>query len=64
MDASKKINNNILLRALKNLGVQAEVSGRNDLLCRGKKISGSAYKVSLTTNMSLHHGTMLLSLDL
>lgn len=67
MDVSKKINNSILISALKNLGIEAEVSGRNDILCDGKKISGSAYKVNLGNKdgegrKALHHGTMLLNL--
>lgn len=39
LDVSKKINNSILISALKNLGIEAEVSGRNDLLCDGKKVN-------------------------
>lgn len=64
MDSVKKINNKILLAALKNLGITAEVSGRNDLMCQGAKISGSAYKVNLGKKKTLHHGTMLLHLDM
>ena len=61
---SKELNNKILLNALKNMNITAEVSGRNDLLCNKFKISGSAYKVSLTNKKTLHHGTMLLHIDL
>ena len=64
LDTAKKVNNKILLKALKNLGIEAEVSGRNDILCDGSKISGSAYKVNLGKNRTLHHGTMLLHIDL
>jgi len=70
----KTMNNSMLLTALKDLGVEAEASGRNDLIVRHedleKKISGSAYKLKLgntTTGegrRSLHHGTMLLDLEL
>lgn len=34
----KTINNKILIRAFKNLGIEIEVSGRNDLVCQGKKV--------------------------
>lgn len=65
LDKAKEINNAIILKALSNLGVEAELSGRNDILCNGKKISGSAYKMDLgnkdgTGRKALHHGTMLI----
>lgn len=61
----KQRNNAVLVRALELMGVRAEVSGRNDLTLDGRKISGSAYKLSLRQNrlLSLHHGTMLFSVD-
>ncbi len=37
--ASKDVNNKILLKALKNLNIKAEVSGRNDILCKGSKVT-------------------------
>lgn len=46
-----------VLKALADLGIEAEFSGRNDLLYQGKKISGNAqfhYQ-----NKVLHHGTIL-----
>lgn len=58
-----------MLDSLKGLGIEAEVSGRNDLTCQGKKISGSAYKINLgnaklgTGKKSLHHGTVLFDVD-
>lgn len=66
---SKNINNQILTNCLGKLGVRADVSGRNDLLAAGKKISGSAYKLVLRSHgefqgLSLHHGTMLISLQM
>ncbi|WP_426349871.1 lipoate--protein ligase [Alloiococcus sp. CFN-8] len=48
-----------IIEVLKSLGVDAEFSGRNDLLIEGKKFSGTAqckYK-----NRVLHHGTLLFS---
>ena len=61
----KQRNNAMLVKALERMGVRAEVSGRNDMTLDGRKISGSAYKLSLRMNklLSLHHGTMLFSVD-
>ena len=47
--------------ALAELGVQAPLTGRNDLEAGGRKISGSAQ--SLRQGRILHHGTLLVSLD-
>ncbi len=44
---------------LSSLGVTAELSGRNDILIDGKKISGNAQYV--WKNMLLHHGTLMFS---
>ena len=49
-------------RALKLFSIDAEYSGRNDLLIDGKKISGSAQLVGKTK--IIHHGTLLFSSDL
>jgi len=48
-----------ILEVLQSLGVQAEFSGRNDLLIEGKKFSGNAEHVF--KNKVLHHGTLLFS---
>lgn len=60
----KERNNSILIDSLELLGVtgKCEVSGRNDITCDGKKVSGSAYKVA--EKNAIHHGTMLISADL
>jgi lipoate-protein ligase A len=59
-------NNTILIAALRRLGIEAEASGRNDLVVRrGQetfKVSGSAFKES--PDRCFHHGTMLLNVDL
>lgn len=47
---------------LASLGVCAELSGRNDLLVDGKKISGCAQHAK--GNRVLHHGTLLYDSDL
>lgn len=66
----KELNNSIILKSLKEFGVDAVVKGRNDIVLpmirQGKyvepKISGSAYR--LGKGLFVHHGTMLLNLDM
>merc|ERR1712232_519654 len=53
----------VVLGALKRLGVHAEKSGRNDMTYQGKKISGSAFKHAPGRGVSLHHGTVLVETD-
>ena len=65
----KTLNNEVLIRSLEAFNIVGEASGRNDLVVDGKKISGSAYKLKLgkkdgSGRRSLHHGTMLLDLEL
>ena len=51
-----------IIEALASMGIQAELSGRNDLLTDGRKFSGNAqYSQGERT---LHHGTLLFSADL
>ncbi|MBN2796356.1 MAG: lipoate--protein ligase [Clostridia bacterium] len=51
-----------ILEVLRNLGVNAEFSGRNDLTIDGLKFSGNAqYKYK---DRLLHHGTLLFSSDI
>lgn len=52
----------IILKALQNLGIAAEFSGRNDIICGGKKISGNAYY--LGSKAAYIHGTVLVDSDL
>ncbi|MBQ0111387.1 MAG: lipoate--protein ligase family protein, partial [Oscillospiraceae bacterium] len=47
---------------LKTLGLDAEMSGRNDVLLCGKKICGNAQ--TTYKNLVLHHGCILFSADL
>ena len=54
-------NNKIILSALRNLGFNAELSGRNDVTVDGKKISGQAF--CLRANACYHHGTILINSD-
>ncbi|MBP1558699.1 MAG: lipoate--protein ligase [Oscillospiraceae bacterium] len=46
---------------LRTLGVRAELSGRNDLVVDGMKISGNAQTVS--KGRIMHHGTLMFSLN-
>ena len=48
--------------ALKELGVEAELSGRNDLLAGGRKISGNAQ--FSTNGRMFSHGTLMLSSEI
>ena len=52
----------VILRALKRLGIEGELTGRNDLTVRGGKCSGSAYYRS--GERYYHHGTLLVNTDL
>ncbi len=47
--------------ALRALGLNAEASGRNDILVDGKKVSGTAQR--LAKGRILHHGTLLFDSD-
>jgi len=52
----------ILLTALRKLGIPAEKNGRNDLTAAGKKFSGNAFGAKRGNR--LRHGTLLVSSDL
>ena len=51
-----------LIDALNQLGIQAEMTRRNDLVIAGKKFSGNA--MALRKNRLLFHGTLLFDTDL
>lgn len=55
-------NFSIIISALDSLGLRAEVSGRNDITANGKKISGSAFRI--TQDRAFHHGTLLIKADM
>ena len=52
----------VIIRALAKVGIQAEQSGRNDILADGRKFSGNAFLHR--RKASLHHGTILIGADM
>lgn len=50
----------IIVRALQSLGIQAEISGRNDVTVDGRKVSGNAFYEG---RACFHHGTLLIGVD-
>ena len=50
-----------VVAALRSMGLDAESSGRNDILVSGKKVSGTAQQ--LWKGRILHHGTLLFDAD-
>ena len=52
---------NTILKAVKAVGIEAEFSGRNDLIVRDKKFSGNAFYHS--GELAYHHGTILIDTD-
>jgi lipoate-protein ligase A len=51
----------VIQDALLAYGLQADISGRNDLTCQGRKFSGNAF--SKGQRNDLHHGTILIKTD-
>ena len=51
----------VIQEALLSYGLKAEISGRNDLTCEGRKFSGNAFAKGQRNN--LHHGTILIKTD-
>nr|WP_314265321.1 lipoate--protein ligase [uncultured Moellerella sp.] len=62
----KTISTKIIVDGLANVGIKAEISGRNDLILNTaegeRKISGSAYRE--TRDRGFHHGTLLINSNL
>ncbi|MBR1799659.1 MAG: lipoate--protein ligase [Bacteroidales bacterium] len=48
----------VLMRAVAMFGLNTELSGRNDVLCNGRKFSGNAFAKGKYNR--LHHGTILI----
>jgi lipoate-protein ligase A len=51
----------VILEAVRNLGIDAEFTGRNDLTAGGKKFSGNAFRFKAKS--AYHHGTILVDTD-
>lgn len=52
----------VILRAVRKLGIPAEKNGRNDLTVDGQKFSGHAYY--RTGDQCYHHGTLMVDVDM
>jgi len=61
-DYNLACNFQIIIDALKSLGINAELSGRNDILCEEKKFSGNAFYSTKTA--TVHHGTIMIGVDM
>jgi len=48
----------VIQRAVESFGLHTELSGRNDILCEGRKFSGYAFSKGRFND--LHHGTILI----
>lgn len=53
--------NEVILKALDRLGIEANINGRNDLEINGRKFSGHAYYKSKKN--AFHHGTIMLEVN-
>lgn len=58
-DVTKQLS--VIQKALEMFGLKTEVSGRNDILCDGRKFSGNAF--GIYKDRRLHHGTILIKTD-
>lgn len=52
----------VVCRAVRGLGISAELSGRNDILAEGRKFSGNAFYKN--GRQAYHHGTLLVDADM
>ena len=52
----------VILEACRLLGIQAELSGRNDLLAQGRKFSGNSFYSH--AGCAFHNGTLLVNVDM
>jgi lipoate-protein ligase A len=53
-----------IIEVLKEMGINAEFSGRNDLLIEGQKFSGNAEHIYHQQKRTLHHGTLLFASEI
>lgn len=54
--------NSVIISACRARGINAELTGRNDITVNGRKFSGCAFLK--TQKSSMHHGTILISADM
>lgn len=52
----------VIIRAVRSFGLQAEQTGRNDITLDGRKFSGNAFYSA--DGRSYHHGTILIRVDM
>ena len=52
----------VIVTACRNLGLDAQITGRNDVAIDGRKFSGNAFFDS--KGQAYHHGTLLISVDM
>ena len=60
-DYDVKRQTDVVLNAVRSLGINAERNGRNDITFRGRKFSGNAYYE--TGDYCYHHGTIMIAVD-
>lgn len=60
-DYFKSVFFGVIVNALAALGINVEISGRNDILTEGKKFSGNAFLFK--NGKALHHGTIMLTVN-
>jgi lipoate-protein ligase A len=59
-DVAKQLQ--VIVEACRNLGLDAQVTGRNDVTIDGRKFSGNAFYDS--KGQAYHHGTLLVDVDM
>ena len=52
----------VIVEACRNLGIDAQITGRNDVAADGRKFSGNAFFDS--KGQAYHHGTLLVDVDM
>lgn len=52
----------VIIKAVKNIGIEAEKTGRNDITVNDRKFSGNAFYRD--GDYTYHHGTILVSVDM
>ena len=52
----------VIVTACRNLGINAQITGRNDVAAEGRKFSGNAFFDS--KGQAYHHGTLLIDVDM